>query len=81
MKVRLRDKPELIGASVTVTTENSTQTNYNIIGEGLCSDQSNTLIFGLGNAKNNVTITIKDSKGNSRVLENIAVNTSVIVGE
>lgn len=81
VKVRMQDKAELIGASVTVTTENGTQTNYNVIGEGLCSDQSNTLIFGLGDAKNITAITIKDSKGNSRVLENIAVNTTVNVGE
>jgi hypothetical protein len=81
VKVRMQDKAELIGAVVTVTTENGSQTNYNIIGEGLCSDQSNTLIFGLGNSKNITAITIKDSKGNSQVLENVAVNTTVIVGK
>lgn len=81
VKVRMSDKAELIGAAITVTTENGSQTNYNIIGEGLCSDQSNTLIFGLGNAKNIIAITIKDSKGNSKALENVAVNTTVIVGK
>jgi len=81
VKVRMQDKAKLIGAVVTVTTENGTQTNYNVIGEGLCSDQSNTLIFGLGNSKNITEITIKDSKGNSQILENVAINTTVIVEE
>lgn len=81
VKVRLLDKPELIGAAVTVSSENGSQTNYNIIGEGLCSDQSNTLIFGLGNAKNKVTISIKDSKGNTQTIENAAINTTILVGK
>jgi hypothetical protein len=74
----MQDNAKFIGAAV-ITTENGSQTNYNIIGERLCSDQFNTLVFGLGNAKNIIAITIKDSKGNSKVLENVAVNTTTVV--
>jgi len=81
LKVRMQDKANLIGAAVIVTTENGSQTNYNIIGEGLCSDQSNTLIFGMGNAKKITSIVIKDTKGKSQLLENVALNSTIIIDE
>jgi len=81
VKVKMPDTPNLIGATVTVTTDNNTQTNYNIIGEGLCSDQSNTLIFGLGDAKTIQSITIKDTKGATQVLDSVVVNTTIVVGK
>jgi len=81
VKVRMKDNVALIGAAITVTTENGSQTNYNVIGEGLCSDQSNTLIFGLGTAETIISITVNDTKGNKQVLENVKINTTIIVGE
>ncbi len=80
LKVHLKDRADLIGAAVTVTTEKGTQTSYNIIGEGLCSDQSNTLIFGLGNAKTVKSVVIKNTKGSTQVIENATINTTVIIG-
>lgn len=77
IKVSMPDKAEFIGASVTVTTENGSQTNYNVIGEGLCSDQSNTLIFGLGKAKTILSIRIHDTMGNTKLLENVAINSTI----
>lgn len=77
IKVKMKDVPNLIGATVTVKTDVSTQTNYNIIGEGLCSDQSNTLVFGLGNIKVIQSIIIKDIQGNTKVLDNVSINSTI----
>jgi len=81
VKVRLSDKANLIGAKVTVTTEKGSQTNFNTIGEGLCSDQSNTLIFGLADAKKIKSITVTDSKGKTQTIENSTLNSTVAVTE
>ncbi len=81
LKVKMTDKPSLIGAAVTVTTNLNTQTNYNVVGEGLCSDQSNTLIFGLGNAKTIKSIVIKKSNGIIKTLKNSTINSTIIVSE
>lgn len=80
LKVKMTDNVNLIGATVTITTENSTQSSYNIIGEGLCSDQSNTIIFGLGNAKTIQSVVVKNTKGNTKVFENVSINSTVIIG-
>lgn len=79
IKIKLKDKPNLIGATVTVTTDNSTLTNYNIIGEGLCSDQSNTLVFGLGDAKTIKSITVKDNMGVTQALDSVKINTTILI--
>jgi len=79
LKVKMYDKPNLIGAAVTVVTDKGTQTNYNVIGEGLCSDQSNTLIFGLADSKTVKSVTITDTKGNTQVIENPTVNTTIAI--
>jgi hypothetical protein len=81
VKIRLADKANLIGSKVTVTTENGLQTNFNTIGEGLCSDQSNTLIFGLGNAKTIKSIVINKSNGKTQIIENSVINSTVKVNE
>ncbi|TBR38294.1 CRTAC1 family protein [Marinomonas agarivorans] len=48
LKVKLPDMVESIGAKVAVTLEDGTVLKQNfIVGEGLCSDQSHTMIFGL----------------------------------
>jgi len=79
LKVSLADKPNLIGASVTIETDKGTQTNYNVIGEGLCSDQSNTMIFGLADLNSVKSVTIIDTKGNKQVIENPKINTTLVV--
>jgi hypothetical protein len=77
LKVKMADKPNLIGAAVTVNTNSGTQTNFNSIGEGLCSDQSNTLIFGLGTEKVINSITIKDANGAIQTIDSVKVNTTI----
>lgn len=81
LKITLQDKANLIGATVSVTTENGTQTNYNIIGEGLCSDQSNTLIFGLGTAKTIKSVSVKDAQGQMQILNNSTINSTIVIKE
>jgi hypothetical protein len=81
LKVKMKDVVSLIGAAVTVTTENGSQTNYNVIGEGLCSDQSNTLIFGLGSIDTINSVVINKTDGTSQTIENVGINTTIIVGE
>ncbi len=58
LKVKLPDVVSSIGASVTVTTSSGDKLHQTfIIGEGLCSDQSHILLFGLGADKaTNVTV-------------------------
>jgi len=52
VKVKLPDTVESIGAMVTVTTDDGkTLKRPFISGEGLCSDQSHILSFGLNNQK------------------------------
>lgn len=77
LKVRIADKAKYIGATVTVKTTKNTQTNFNIIGEGLCSDQSNTLIFGIGNLQQIVSLQIKDNNGNIQTIKNPKINTTI----
>lgn len=48
LKVKLPDMVESIGAKVAVTLDDGTVLKQSfIVGEGLCSDQSHTMIFGL----------------------------------
>ena len=77
VKVQLADKTKYIGATVSVKTANGTQTNYNIIGEGLCSDQSNTLIFGLGQETEITSITVNDSNGEIQEFKNLKLNSTL----
>jgi hypothetical protein len=79
VKVQIADKAKYIGAVVTLKIGNDKQTNYNIIGEGLCSDQSNTIIFGLGNQTKVESLTIKDINGSVTEIKNIKVNGTVKV--
>lgn len=59
IKVKMPDTNEAIGAKVTVLFADSTSlTNWNMIGEGLGGDQSNTLHFATGNGKKAQSVVI-----------------------
>ncbi|NOR28886.1 MAG: CRTAC1 family protein [Lutibacter sp.] len=81
LKVKMKDAVNLIGAAITINTENSSQTNYNVIGEGLCSDQSNTLIFGLGTLETITSIVIHKTDGTNQTIEKVAINTTITIDE
>jgi hypothetical protein len=51
LKVSLKDNVDSIGATVSVTLDDGTKLSRPYVsGEGLCSDSSHTIIFGLGKA-------------------------------
>jgi len=52
LKVRLPNNVDAIGSRVSVLLDDDTvQVKHFVVGEGLVSDQSHTLIFGLGNQR------------------------------
>jgi len=68
LKIRLPNVVESIGAEVTVTLEDGNQLIQTfVVGEGLLSDQSHTLIFGLGQQQaTSVTVSLLDGSSNEQ---------------
>ena len=79
IKVRMADKTKYIGASIEFITDKKTQTNYNIIGEGLCSDQSNTQVFGYDIFEIPVSIRVTDIYGEVQVFKDLQPKTTLKV--
>jgi len=79
IKVRMTDKAKYIGATIDLITDKNTQTNYNIIGEGLCSDQSNTQIFGFNNFETLISVRVTDANGDVQIFKDLAINSTIIV--
>jgi len=74
--VRLPENAKYAGATVTVTKKDgSTLTDAYIIGEGLASDQTSTITFGLGQDTEITSVHIALSDGTSQSIENPVVNT------
>ncbi len=66
LKVRLPNVIESVGAEVTVTLDDGEQLVQTfVVGEGLLSDQSHILIFGLG-SRQAVTVSVVNLDGSSR---------------
>ncbi len=68
VRVRIAETNATPGTKVVVkTTSGATLTDWYVIGEGLASDQSNLLIFGLGaeDTPKSVTITFPDGEQRS----------------
>jgi len=71
LKVRLKDEPASIGAIVRVTTDqNQTYTNQFYTSEGLSSDQSHELFFGLGKTNSIKRVTVNYQDGRSASVDN-----------
>jgi enediyne biosynthesis protein E4 len=80
LKVELPNQLTSIGATIKVVTgSGKTYTAPFISGEGLCSDQSHVLIFGLGNEDKVQSVTIHYLSGSKKVLENPKINTTLKV--
>jgi len=80
LKVKLPNNIYSIGATVKVTTSSGkTYTAPFISGEGLCSDQSHVLVFGLGDEDKIQSMTVKYLSGKENALENPTVNSTVMV--
>lgn len=78
LKVRLPNTPENLGAVVTVETPSGKkQTDYFVAGEGLCSDQSRALSFGLGAETSARLVRVRLPNGKILSVENVPSGTTV----
>ena len=79
LKVKLPNIIESVGSVVSVTlSDGRTLRQTFVVGEGLLSDQSHTMIFGLGDS-NAVSISTKPLNGNMSVIEGSYRNITVPV--
>ncbi len=75
--LRLPENAKYLGAIVTVTkNDGSTLTDTYVIGEGLASDQTSTLTFGLGSDTSVRGVKVSLADGSSYDLESPRVNQS-----
>jgi len=80
LKVKLPDQLTSIGATIKVITgSGKTYTAPYINGEGLCSDQSHILIFGLGDEDTVRSVTVHYLSGSKKVLESPKINATLRV--
>ncbi|QWX85736.1 CRTAC1 family protein [Cellulophaga sp. HaHaR_3_176] len=79
IQINLLENAETMGAKVTVETPTKKLTDWLVTGEGLASDQTALLNFGLGEETTVNKITIQYSNGKVDELFNSKVNTIVDV--
>ncbi|MBY0480272.1 MAG: VCBS repeat-containing protein [Chitinophagaceae bacterium] len=80
LKVRLPETNEALGAKVTLKfTDSSFLTNWNKIGEGLGTDQSNTLIFAIPTGKKAESLIVKYNSKRIDTINNIIPNTVIVL--
>lgn len=75
IQVKLPKNAKTIGAIVSVNLASGKKlTDFQITGEGLASDQTSLLHFGLGTEKNIKNVTVKYIDGTIKIIENPDVN-------
>ena len=80
LKVRLPDGPESLGAIVRVTTgSGQTFTRHLVSNEGLLSEQSHVLVFGLGNATRVSRVEVTLLSGETRTIDSPAIDSTLVV--
>lgn len=80
LKVRMPETNESIGAKVTLNFSDSTsQTNWNLTGEGLSSDQSGTLQFAITPGKTASSVIIKYNSNRVDTIRSIRSNSIITV--
>jgi len=73
---RFAENAKNLGAKVTITkNDGSILSDVYVIGEGLASDQSSTLIFGLGTDESIASATIVYGDGSQQSIDSPAINT------
>jgi len=75
IKIDIGEQVPCIGARVTVETANKKLTDHLVTGEGLGSDQTPYLHFGLGDEKTVNKVTVSYIDGTEDVIENPTINT------
>ena len=74
--VRLPENAKYAGASITVTKKDGTTlTDAYVIGEGLGSDQTSTVTFGLGTESEITSVSVALPDGTTQKIQNPKVNT------
>lgn len=81
LKVHLPQNAETLGAKVSVETSEGTLTDWSITGEGLASDQTEYLHFGLDDSREVYGITIELVNGTTFTLNEIEINSIVHIAE
>lgn len=82
LKVNLPKNAKTIGAVITITLQNGNKlTEHLITGEGLASDQSNTIHFGLGENSKIITLRIKLLDGTEKTIENPTINQTILIND
>jgi len=79
IQINLGDNVKSQGAVITIETENKTLTDYLVSGEGLASDQTAIMHFGLGEETEVKHLLIKYANGDTFELVNLKANTIVHV--
>jgi len=75
VSVRLPETAKYAGSHVTVNKLDGTKlSDAYVIGEGLVSDQTATLTFGLGSEKAVSSIEVRLPNGDKQVIENPEIN-------
>lgn len=80
LKVSMKDEVASIGALLTLTaTDGTSYTNQFYTSEGLGSDQTSTIFFGLGQTSELKSLTVKYQDGQTVLVDSLSVNTTVDV--
>lgn len=80
LKVKLADSPASLGAIVSLETDaGKTFVNQVYTSEGLGSDQSHELFFGLGEASAIKSVSVKYQNGSIKVIDNPAINSLITI--
>jgi hypothetical protein len=80
LKVRLADSPASLGAIVTVVTDTGKSfVNQVYTSEGLGSDQSHELFFGLGTTSAIKSLSVKYQNGTTKTIDNPSIDNLISV--
>ena len=77
LKVDLGDNAKSQGATVQIETNTRTLTDYQVSGEGLASDQTAIVHFGLGKDTTVKSLEIKYADGDILSLQDLKINTTI----
>lgn len=80
LKVKLEQAPNAMGAKVMVTkTDGSVLTDWVVAGEGLGSDQSHTLVFGLGKEGSVSQVKVRYADGTEQTINSPEGNSTLFI--
>lgn len=81
LKLRFPEQAHYVGAMVKVSTTDKTLTDTYVIGEGLCSDNTNVLTFGLGEETKIDSVVIRYVDGTREIYSALESNQMIVAGK